>query len=91
MSFEEIREAVLTMDDRSFSEQHLKQMEMYAPEMSEVRHPRVRQSLEQNPVRQILAYKRFEGDVEKLSKADRFSMIVSGKVSGFNKTNGLFR
>ncbi|XP_062508568.1 delphilin-like isoform X2 [Corticium candelabrum] len=37
LSFEDIRDSVLAMDNRSFSQQHLRQMEAYAPEAGEMR------------------------------------------------------
>lgn len=36
LSFEDIRDAVVAMDDSLFSQQHLRQMETCAPDMSEV-------------------------------------------------------
>jgi hypothetical protein len=37
LSYEEIRDAVISMDDSLFSQQHLRQMETYAPDITEVR------------------------------------------------------
>jgi hypothetical protein len=36
LSYEEIRDAVISMDDSLFSQQHLRQMETYAPDITEI-------------------------------------------------------
>lgn len=37
MPFEDIKQALLSMDDEKFSEAHLKQLLLYAPDSKEVR------------------------------------------------------
>ena len=40
MPFEEIKQALLSMDEKKFSEAHLKQLLIYAPDSKEVRTTR---------------------------------------------------